>query len=73
MKNWLDGRAQSHGEWSSVQLVVSHQGSVLVPVLVNVFINNLDEEVECTLSKITDDARSDGRVHLQEGFVEGSE
>lgn len=70
MKNWLDGQAQGHSECSSVQLVASHQGSVLAPVLVNVFINNLYEEIEYTLSKITDNAWSSGRVHLQEGFVE---
>ncbi|PKU46723.1 rna-directed dna polymerase from mobile element jockey-like [Limosa lapponica baueri] len=72
IRNWLDGHIQRlvvnslTSKWQPVMSGVPH-GLVLGPVLLNIFVDNMDSVIACTVSKFADDTKLCGAVDMLKG------
>jgi len=73
MDNGLGGHSQTvvvNNSISKWRLVMSgvRQGSILELVLFSILITDVDSEIECTLSKFSDDTKMSGAAYTVEGM-----
>ncbi|PKU39451.1 rna-directed dna polymerase from mobile element jockey-like [Limosa lapponica baueri] len=72
VRNWLDGHTQkvvvngSMSKWKPVMSGIP-EGSVLGPMLFNMFVSDMDSGTECTPSEFANDSKLGGVVDMQKG------